>query len=111
MAAGHPVRSAAVVRPNRRSGWGNERVFSGVPTDAMPESTEGQPATPARPLGELVRELEYRGLLRTLMHGDGAATRSVTGLGFDSRLIELGQLFVAVAGAEPDGHDYAADAV
>ena len=65
----------------------------------------------ARPLGELVRELEGRGLLRTLMAGDGSASRVVTGVDFDSREVVPGHLFVAVPGAESDGHDFAADAV
>jgi UDP-N-acetylmuramoyl-L-alanyl-D-glutamate--2,6-diaminopimelate ligase len=68
----------------------------------------------ARPLGELVRELEGRGSLRTLLGAGGAqavAGLSVTGVDFDSREVEAGHIFVAVAGAESDGHEFAADAV
>ena len=64
-----------------------------------------------RPLGELVRELEGRGMLRTAMAADGAAALTVTGVDFDSRSVEPGHLFVAVPGAESDGHDYAEAAV
>ncbi|MGI8928027.1 MAG: UDP-N-acetylmuramoyl-L-alanyl-D-glutamate--2,6-diaminopimelate ligase [Candidatus Limnocylindrales bacterium] len=63
-----------------------------------------------RPLGELVRELEGRGMLRTLMAG-ADATAAVRGIDFDSRSVEAGHVFVAVPGAESDGHDFAADAV
>ena len=61
-------------------------------------------------LGELVRELEARGMLRTLLSPE-AATRAVTGIDYDSRQVESGHVFVAVPGAESDGHDYAASAV
>lgn len=74
----------------------------------MTETTLG------RPLGELVRELEGRGMLRTLLPGDGGASlaeQTVSGLAFDSRAVEAGHVFVAVPGAESDGHDFAADAV
>ncbi len=64
-----------------------------------------------RSLGELVRELEGRGMLRTVMAAEGTAARSVTGVAFDSREVAPGHVFVAVPGAESDGHDYAAAAV
>ena len=63
-----------------------------------------------RPLGELVRELEGRGMLRSLMAA-GDASAPVRGIDFDSREGQPGHVFVAVPGAESDGHDYAAAAV
>jgi UDP-N-acetylmuramoyl-L-alanyl-D-glutamate--2,6-diaminopimelate ligase len=66
-----------------------------------------------RLLGDLVRELEGRGTLRTLLSPPGASVGAlpVTGVAFDSRAVEPGNLFVAVPGATSDGHDFAADAV
>ncbi len=66
-----------------------------------------------RLLGDLVRELELRGMLRTVLAAPGAsvATVSVGGIAFDSREVTPGQLFVAVPGAASDGHEYAAAAV
>lgn len=67
-----------------------------------------------RPLGELVRELEGRGMLRTLLAAGAELSlggTSVSGIDFDSRSVERGHVFVAVSGAESDGHEYAADAV
>ena len=49
-------------------------------------------------LGELVRELEGRGMLRTVLAPE-AATRAVSGIDFDSRQVEPGHVFVAVVGA------------
>jgi UDP-N-acetylmuramoyl-L-alanyl-D-glutamate--2,6-diaminopimelate ligase len=72
-------------------------------------STETE--TKARPLGELVRELEGRDMLRTLMAAEGSAGRGITAIDFDSREVTPGHLFVAVPGAETDGHDYAEAAV
>ena len=68
-------------------------------------------SNPGRPLGELVRELEGRGMLRTVMAAEGSAATRVTGVDFDSRTVEPGHVFVAVPGAEIDGHEFAADAV
>ncbi|HVM30530.1 MAG TPA: UDP-N-acetylmuramoyl-L-alanyl-D-glutamate--2,6-diaminopimelate ligase [Candidatus Limnocylindrales bacterium] len=66
----------------------------------------------ARPLGELVRLLEARGLLRGIPAASAfegsLAIRDVT---LDSRAARTGSLFVAVAGARVDGHDFAAAAV
>jgi UDP-N-acetylmuramoyl-L-alanyl-D-glutamate--2,6-diaminopimelate ligase len=66
-----------------------------------------------RPLGDLVRELEARGMFRTVLAPAakpvGAVT--VTGVAFDSRRVSAGDLFVAVPGAATDGHEFAATAV
>jgi UDP-N-acetylmuramoyl-L-alanyl-D-glutamate--2,6-diaminopimelate ligase len=66
-----------------------------------------------RPLGDLVRELESRGMLRTVLAQSGVpvAAISVSGVAFDSRDAKAGDLFVAVPGAASDGHDYASGAV
>jgi UDP-N-acetylmuramoyl-L-alanyl-D-glutamate--2,6-diaminopimelate ligase len=67
----------------------------------------------ARRLGDLVRELELRGSLRTVLAAPGTsiATVTVAGVAFDSREVAADQLFVAVPGDESDGHDFAAAAV
>ena len=64
-----------------------------------------------RQLGELVRELEGRGMLRTVMAAEGSAQVPVLNVAFDSREVEPGSVFVAVPGLEIDGHDYAEAAV
>ena len=63
-------------------------------------------------LGDLVRELESRGMLRTVLAAPGTpvATVSVSGVAFDSRAVNEGDLFVAVPGEISDGHDFAAAA-
>ena len=63
----------------------------------------------ARRLGDLVRELETRGMLRTVLAQSGVpvAAVSINGVAFDSRSVGEGDLFVAVGGAASDGHDYA----
>jgi UDP-N-acetylmuramoyl-L-alanyl-D-glutamate--2,6-diaminopimelate ligase len=62
-----------------------------------------------RPLGDLVRELESRGMLRTVLARPGVAVASVdvSGVVFNSRSVGRGDLFVAVPGASTDGHDFA----
>src|SRR6187397_139180 len=67
--------------------------------------------TTTRVLGELVRELEARGMLRTVMAAEASAGVPVTAVDFDSREVSAGSLFVAVPGMEIDGHDYAEAAV
>ena len=69
-------------------------------------------AAQAKSLGDLVREVEARGMLRTLL-GAGAtsAATQVSGVQFDSRQVSAGDLFVAVPGAERDGHDFCVAAV
>ena len=64
-------------------------------------------------LGDLVRELEARGMLGTILSSDVAASAGValSGVAFDSRKVAAGDLFVAVPGAASDGHDFARDAV
>ncbi len=66
-----------------------------------------------RPLGDLVRELELRGMLRALITppDTSLAQPQIRGVAFDSRTAGAGDLFVAVPGAESDGHDFAAAAV
>ena len=65
------------------------------------------------PLGDLVRGLESRGMLRTVLAqaGTPVATVSVSGVCFDSRVAAAGDLFVAVPGDVTDGHDHAPAAV
>jgi UDP-N-acetylmuramoyl-L-alanyl-D-glutamate--2,6-diaminopimelate ligase len=68
--------------------------------------------TDGRPLGELIRLLESRGLLRTLLQGASpTAEARVRGVTHDSRLVQPGFVFVAIAGARSDGHDFVPDAV
>jgi UDP-N-acetylmuramoyl-L-alanyl-D-glutamate--2,6-diaminopimelate ligase len=64
-------------------------------------------------LGDLVRELESRGLLRTVLApaGTPVATINVSGVAFDSRAAQAADLFVAVRGDVTDGHDHAPAAV
>ncbi len=66
----------------------------------------------ARSLGDLVRELELRGMLRTLLAAPtvSVAQVQVSRVVFDSRTVEPGDLFVAVPGAATDGHEHAAAA-
>lgn len=65
-----------------------------------------------RPLAELVAELELRGSLRQLIGLEPAASSErVRGVAYDSRTIQPGDVFVAVAGARNDGLEYAAEAV
>jgi len=61
-----------------------------------------------KPLGDLVRELEARGMLRTLLAPSSAAGGAtlVRGVQFDSRQVEPSDIFAAVPGAERDGHDF-----
>ncbi|MEO6349524.1 MAG: UDP-N-acetylmuramoyl-L-alanyl-D-glutamate--2,6-diaminopimelate ligase [Candidatus Limnocylindrales bacterium] len=63
-----------------------------------------------RPIGQLIQELEARDHLRTVLAAQ-AGLVEVTGVDFDSREVKPGHVFVAVPGAEADGHDYAAAAV
>jgi UDP-N-acetylmuramoyl-L-alanyl-D-glutamate--2,6-diaminopimelate ligase len=68
--------------------------------------------TDARPLGELIRLLEARGQLRTLLAGSApTAEAHVRGVTHDSRLVQPGYLFVAISGARQDGHEFAPQAV
>lgn len=66
----------------------------------------------ARQLEDLVRELEARGmLLGRSPVAEASAGLVVGGLAFDSRMVEPGDLFVAITGARQDGLDYTAEAV
>ena len=68
--------------------------------------------TDGRPLGELIRLLEARGLLRTLLQGQSpTADVRVRGVTHDSRLVRPGVVFVAISGARQDGHDFIPQAV
>jgi len=61
-----------------------------------------------KPLGDLVRLLEARGLLRRVLPAGAAlAGTAVGGVALDSRTVLPGTLFVAISGARFDGHDYA----
>ena len=66
-----------------------------------------------RPLGDLVRDLEQRGMLRTVLAQPTmpVGATSISGVAFDSRRVSAGDLFVAVPGAESDGHAHATAAV
>lgn len=70
-------------------------------------------ATTSRPLGDLIRQLEARGMLRTLLAAPtvSSAAPAVRGIAFDSREVEEGDVFVAVSGGLVDGHDFCAQAV
>jgi len=70
-------------------------------------------AVPPRLLGDLVRELEARGMLRSVLAPPDVHVAGVTasGVAFDSRAVGRGDIFVAVPGAGVDGHDFAIDAV
>lgn len=50
-------------------------------------------------LSELFKDIDY-----TLVKGN--MDDSITDLGYDSRTIESGMMFVAIVGADNDGHDY-----
>jgi UDP-N-acetylmuramoyl-L-alanyl-D-glutamate--2,6-diaminopimelate ligase len=69
-----------------------------------------RPARAPRRLGELVRLLEARGMLRGLAAGALSGDSLITGVEHDSRAASAGDLFVAVPGARADGHDFAAAA-
>ncbi|HEV8516050.1 MAG TPA: UDP-N-acetylmuramoyl-L-alanyl-D-glutamate--2,6-diaminopimelate ligase [Candidatus Limnocylindrales bacterium] len=81
----------------------------------MTVAPSGQTSTPGRSrrLGELIALLEARGLLRSVIPGGPTAPGSVTvsGIAYDSRRIQGGELFAALPGERVDGHDYAADSV
>lgn len=60
-------------------------------------------------LSSLAELLRSRGMLRSVVGSlDGVA---VSGVQFDSRSVSAGDLFVAVTGAERDGHEFCAAAV
>jgi UDP-N-acetylmuramoyl-L-alanyl-D-glutamate--2,6-diaminopimelate ligase len=70
-----------------------------------------------RAIGGLLERLGAEGRLRgTRLDGRAAGSAAlsritVTGVTNDSRAVEPGSLFVAIAGERADGHDFAADAV
>jgi UDP-N-acetylmuramoyl-L-alanyl-D-glutamate--2,6-diaminopimelate ligase len=70
-----------------------------------------------RPIGGLLERLGSEGRLRgTRLDGRAAGSAAlagvtVTGVTNDSRAVEPGSLFVAIAGEHSDGHDFAAAAV
>ncbi len=64
-----------------------------------------------RPLGDLLRLLEARGMLRRMPSASAfSGETQVRGVALDSRAVEPGTLFVAVPGARSDGHDFAEQA-
>ena len=63
----------------------------------------------AADLNGLVELLRSRGMLRSV--GGVAGKVTVGGIQFDSRDVTAGDVFVAIVGAETDGHMYAAKAV
>ena len=64
------------------------------------------------PLGDLIRTMESRGLLRTLIPGGGRPPSEllVGQVTMDSRLVRRGTLFVALGGQHVDGHEFATEA-
>ncbi len=74
------------------------------------------PATPATPrtkvaLADLLARAERRGLEASLIDPDGAApAKPITAVRVDSRLVEPGDLFVAVPGTRVDGAAYIEEA-
>ena len=96
------------------SGAARERALAELIEAAEPKTT--------RRLGELIGRLEAEGRLRTVLTPqvpvDEASTGPVAlgslairGIGYDSRLVRAGFVFVAVPGEHVDGHDYVAAAV
>ena len=83
--------------------------------------TNGAPGLPdpraPRAIAGLLERLGAEGRLRgTRLDGRAAGSAAladirVTGVTNDSRAVEPGSLFVAIAGERADGHDFAADAV
>ncbi|CAN5664395.1 UDP-N-acetylmuramoyl-L-alanyl-D-glutamate--2,6-diaminopimelate ligase [soil metagenome] len=63
-----------------------------------------------RRLGELVRLLEARGMLRGFAAGALSGDTVITAVDLDSRSVVPGSLFVAIPGARADGHEFAAAA-
>lgn len=70
-------------------------------------------ASSTRPLGELIRELENRGLLRNLLPGQlrSPASVEISAVAYDSRAVRHGALFAALPGGRADGHDFVPQAV
>jgi UDP-N-acetylmuramoyl-L-alanyl-D-glutamate--2,6-diaminopimelate ligase len=73
-----------------------------------------EPATPRR-LGELIERLEACGRLRTVRaiepvdSGEepvAPGSLAIGGIGFDSRHVQAGSLFVAIPGVHADGHEF-----
>jgi UDP-N-acetylmuramoyl-L-alanyl-D-glutamate--2,6-diaminopimelate ligase len=98
-------------------------VTSGAAQErALAEMIEAAEPKTARRLGELIERLEVEGRLRTVRAPqapvDEASTGpvavgsvAVRGIGYDSRRVRAGSVFVAVPGEHVDGHDYVAAAV
>jgi UDP-N-acetylmuramoyl-L-alanyl-D-glutamate--2,6-diaminopimelate ligase len=64
-------------------------------------------------LGELIRLLEGRGLLRSAQLGASSSPAAIRleAVALDSRAVRPGSLFVAVPGSRADGHDFVKAAV
>jgi UDP-N-acetylmuramoyl-L-alanyl-D-glutamate--2,6-diaminopimelate ligase len=78
----------------------------------MAEATRSPRPAGAHRLGELIRLLEGRGLLRSVLPVSAAgADISVAGVTLDSRAVVPGTLFAAIPGARHDGRDFAPQAV
>jgi UDP-N-acetylmuramoyl-L-alanyl-D-glutamate--2,6-diaminopimelate ligase len=103
-----------------RTDGATDPVAPGDPTNgqsiaAMLAAVE--PSAPRR-LGELIDRLDESGRLRALPssgpdgEGDGQEMRAteISGVTFDSRHVSAASVFVAVAGAHADGHDFVAGA-
>ncbi|MBA2255038.1 MAG: hypothetical protein H0W07_07995, partial [Chloroflexi bacterium] len=60
------------------------------------------------PLGDLIRTLESRGLLRTLLPGGSRppSELEIADVTMDSRQVRAGALFVAIDGLHLDGHEF-----
>lgn len=89
---------------------------------ALAEMIEAAEPKTARRLGELIERLEVEGRLRTVRApqapvGEASTgplavgSLAVRGIGYDSRRVRAGSVFVAVPGEHVDGHDYVAAAV
>ncbi len=60
---------------------------------------------------KLQEMLSVLGTSVQLLHGDGMENLQIEGIAFDSRKVAKGFLFVAIPGAQADGHDYIAKAL
>jgi UDP-N-acetylmuramoyl-L-alanyl-D-glutamate--2,6-diaminopimelate ligase len=85
--------------------------------DALAQLLASAEPTGPRPIGSLVERLAAEGRLRAVVHNGVAvdpvavAATPLAGVSDDSRLVRVGELFVAVPGEHADGHDHVAAAL